>query len=122
MTWIFLWFALSFVSYMTPYYWMCIVPEPEKPILVWKATWYDYTYKWIEVTKIKNTCALRIMERYGLYKVCNVDNWRCIVCVQTDFGPEEYTNKIIDISSYAFKQLAPLSRGVINVEIYKLET
>jgi rare lipoprotein A (peptidoglycan hydrolase) len=44
-----------------------------------------------------------------------------VECYHNDYWPAEYTNKVIDLSSYAFKQLAPLSRWVVDVQIYILD-
>lgn len=85
-----------------------------------KASWYDYDLKWVKWSKSHNTCALRIKERYKNYKVCNADNGKCVVCYQNDYGPKEYTNKVIDLSSHAFAQIADKSRWVANVLIYKM--
>lgn len=95
----------------------------EQPLLTGTATWYDYTLNinWEEVewSKTHRTCALRIKERYKTYRVCSVDTGKCVECYHNDYGHMEYTNKVIDLSSYAFKQLwIPLSRGIANVEIY----
>jgi hypothetical protein len=89
-----------------------------KPLLEWKATRYDYKLGNEWRSKNHDTCALRIRERYGKYKVCVWD--KCITCYHNDYWPAEYTNKVIDLSSHAFKQLAPLSRWVIEVKIYKV--
>lgn len=91
----------------------------EKPFLEGRATWYDYKLNWKWWSKNHDTCALRIHQRYGHYKVCAWD--RCITCYHNDYWPAEYTNKVIDLSSHAFKQLAPLSKWVIDVKIYKLD-
>lgn len=95
-------------------------PMPTTFTASWKATRYDYQYKWVRVTKTKSTCALRITQRYAHYIVKNVDTWKYVVCTQTDYWPKEYTNKVIDLSSYAFKQIWSLRRWVINVSIGKL--
>lgn len=94
-------------------------PQKEPVFLEGKATWYDYQLNGSWYSKYNDTCALRIKERYHYYKVCAWD--KCVVCRQNDYWPAEYTNKVIDLSSHAFKQLAPLSRGVIEVSIYKLD-
>ena len=94
-------------------------PQEELPFLKWKATRYDYQLwgKWY--SKYNDTCALRIKDRWWHYKVCAGD--KCVVCRLNDYWPAEYTNKVIDLSSHAFKQLAPLSRWVIEVLIYKID-
>ena len=93
--------------------------QQEQPFLEWKATWYDYKLNGKWWSKSHSTCALRIKERYWRYKVCAWE--RCVECYHNDYWPAEYTNKVIDLSSYAFKQLAPLSRWVVDVQIYKLD-
>lgn len=94
-------------------------PQEEPVFLEGKATWYDYKLNGSWYSKYNDTCALRIKERYHHYKVCAWD--KCVVCRQNDFWPKEETWKVIDLSSHAFKQLAPLSRWVIYVKIYKLD-
>jgi hypothetical protein len=96
--------------------------QAEQPILEWKATRYDYQLWDIRWSKNHNTCALRIKERYSYYKVCSKDTGKCVECYHNDYWPAEYTNKVIDLSSYAFKELwIPLSRWVTEVQIYKLD-
>lgn len=96
--------------------------QENKLMLEWKATRYDYQLNGIRWSKSHNTCALRIKERYWYYKVCSKSTDKCVVCYHNDYGPAEYTNKIIDLSSHAFKELwIPLSRWVADVEIYRVE-
>ena len=96
--------------------------QEEKPFLEWKATWYDYELNWKLWSRTHNTCALRIKERYWYYKVCSKATGKCVRCYHNDRGPKEYTNKVIDLSSHAFKELwIPLSRWVAEVVIYKSE-
>lgn len=98
----------------------------EAPMLTGTASRYDYTLdiNWKEVERSKNhrTCALRIYDRYGTYKVCSKATGECIECYHNDYWPKEYTNRVIDLSSYAFKQLwIPLSKGLAEVEIYQVK-
>lgn len=95
--------------------------QQEQPFLEWKATRYDYQLNGNRWSKSHDTCALRIYQRYWHYKVCVKGTDRCVVCYHNDFWPAEYTNKVIDLSSHAFKQLAPLSRWVVDVQIYKID-
>lgn len=93
----------------------------EQPLFEWTATWYDYKLWWKRRSKNHSTCALRIYERYKTYKVCSKDTWKCIECYHNDYWPSR-TDRVIDLSSYAFKQLwIPLSRWVAEVEIYLIE-
>lgn len=99
-----------------------ISTEVEQPLLKWKASRYDYRLWWKWWSKNHSTCALRIKDRYKNYKVCAKSTGKCVVCYHNDYWPAEYTNKVIDLSSYAFKQLGiPLSRWVAEVEIYLVE-
>jgi hypothetical protein len=94
----------------------------EQPLYEWWASWYDYSLNINGVKKIwsKNhdTCALRIYERYQTYKVCSDD--KCITCYHNDHGPAR-EDRVIDLSSHAFKQLAPLSRWLVYVKVYLVE-
>ena len=87
----------------------------EQPLYEWRASWYDYKLwgKWW--SKSHSTCALRIHERYKTYRVCVDEN--CITCYHNDYWPQR-ENRVIDLSSYAFKQLAPLSKWLVYVKVY----
>lgn len=93
--------------------------EIEQPLFEWWSSWYDYSINVNGVRKIwtkdHDVCALRIYERYKNYKVCTDE--KCIVCKQTDYWPQRQ-DRVIDLSSHAFKQLAPLSKWVARVKVY----
>ena len=85
------------------------------------ASWYDYSLNINSVqrerSKSHDTCALRIYERYQTYKVCTDE--KCITCYHNDFWPKR-EDRVIDLSSHAFKQLAPLKKGLIHVRVYAI--
>ena len=97
------------------------------------ASWYDYSLPEVPLySKIEATGASRDFPKGTLLDVCSIiktrnftggegttEIFRCVRVIINDYGPEERTGRIIDLSSYAFQQLAPLSVGVINVEIYE---
>ena len=91
----------------------------EQPLFEWRWSWYDYSLNinWEKRVRTKDhsVCALRIYERYKHYRVCTED--KCIVCKQTDYWPARQ-DRVIDLSSYAFKQLAPLSKWLVRVKVY----
>ena len=92
-----------------------------KPLYEWIATWYDYKLwdKWW--SKTHNTCALRIYERYKTYRVCSKVTGKCVDCYHNDYWPQR-EDRVIDLSSHAFKELwISLSRWVAEVEVYLLE-
>lgn len=96
--------------------------EVEETLLYeWTASWYDYTLNinWEnrERSKTHDTCALRIYERYQTYKVCTED--KCITCYHNDYWPAR-EDRVIDLSSHAFKQLAPLKLGLVHVKVFKI--
>ena len=100
--------------------WLVEQVSIEQPFLTWRASWYDYELYWKPWSKTHNTCALRIYERYQTFKVCSKVTGKCVECYHNDYWPKEYTNRVIDLSSHAFKELwLPLSRGVAEVEIFK---
>lgn len=93
------------------------------PLLTGTASWYDYTLNinWVEREWSKNhsTCAMRDKEhRYQMFRVCAKSTGKCIECKLNDYWPARQ-DRVIDLSSYAFKQLwVPLSRWLTEVEIY----
>ena len=93
--------------------------EIEQPLYEWWASWYDYSLNinWVDKvwSKDHDTCALRIYERYKNYRVCTED--KCVVCRQNDYGPARQ-DRVIDLSSHAFRQLAPLKKGLVYVKVY----
>ena len=94
--------------------------EIEQPLYEWRASWYDYSLNinWVNKNRSKthDTCALRIYERYQTFKVCTDD--KCITCYHNDYGPARQ-DRVIDLSSHAFKQLAPLKRWLVYVKVFK---
>jgi len=92
------------------------------PLYEGTASWYDYTLNinWQnkEWSKTHDTCALRIYERYQTFRVCSKITGKCVDCYHNDYGPAR-EDRIIDLSSHAFKELGiPLSRWLTPVEIY----
>lgn len=95
--------------------------QQEEVFLEWKATRYDYKLNGKRWSKTHNTCAMRVGERYKMYKVCSKLTGKCVECKLNDYWPKEETGKVIDLSSHAFKELwIPLSRGVAEVQIYQV--
>lgn len=89
------------------------------------ATWYDYDLDREDqkcrsqncYSMFNSTCAVRDYPRGSILKVVNIETQKEVVCRVNDYGPEEWTGKVIDLSSFAFKQIASLKEGVIEVEI-----
>ena len=84
------------------------------------ASWYDYQlkdYGWISMTNA--TAASRTLTRYEHYKVTNIANGKSIVVYINDCVVNPKV--IIDLSSYAFGEIAQLRLGLINVKIEKYE-
>jgi len=80
------------------------------------ASWYDYDLPdYPDYSKAHSTCASR---DYPKGTVLNVWHGMDMVsCYVNDYGPEESTRRDIDLSSHAFDELAPLSVGLLEVEI-----
>jgi len=81
------------------------------------ASYYDYVLDdgWSSVGHL--VCATRDWERYSYIEVTNIDNGKSVVCRVTDYGPDAsvFPERIVDLSSYAFSQIADLKLGVIDV-------
>lgn len=82
-----------------------------------KASWYDYTLNGIEWSKTHRTCASRDLPRYSTAIVTNLENNKSVECFINDYGPEAWTKRDIDLSSYAFSRIADLSLGLADVKI-----
>lgn len=88
-----------------------------------KASYYDYVLKSGWSSKGHRVCAVRDWPRKTMLEVTNLDNGATTRCLVTDYGPEEarHPDRIIDLSSTAFADLAPLARGIINVSVREVE-
>lgn len=82
-----------------------------------KASWYDYDLpNKPGYSKATLTAASRAFPRGTKLRVCHGN---CIYVVVNDFVRNP--NVIIDLSSAAFSKLAPLERGIIPVEVARVE-
>lgn len=83
------------------------------------ASWYSYRINGINWSDNHRTAASRDFKRYSTVRVTNLDNGKSVEVYINDFGPEEgqVPERIIDLSSDAFAQIADLKIGLINVKI-----
>lgn len=88
------------------------------------ASWYDYSLpNFPDYSKENFTAASRDFPKGTLLIVCEDTIKPELKCVQVrvnDYGPDmvEHPDRDIDLSSAAFKELAPLSVGLVKVRIY----
>jgi rare lipoprotein A (peptidoglycan hydrolase) len=94
-----------------------ILPKNE---VIGIASWYDYKLNGENWSKAHRTCASRTLKRYSMARVTNMANGKSVECFVNDFGPEEWTSRQIDLSSFAFSQIADLKTGLANVKIEQL--
>jgi len=113
-------------------------PEPEPEItreerlknFIQIATWYDYDLNREDqkcrsddcYSMFNDTCASRDYPR-GTYLLVEmfepIDGYYVgVTCRVNDYGPAESTGKNLDLSSHAFRQLAPLAEGNLKVLIH----
>jgi len=85
------------------------------------ASYYDYVLDsgWSSVGH--RVCATRDWKRYSYIRVTNIDNGKYVICRVTDYGPDAsiFPERIVDLSSYSFSQIADLKLGTVNVIITK---
>ena len=67
------------------------------------------------------TAASRDLERYSHALVTNPANGKSVRVYINDYGPEEWTGRTIDLSSYAFSQIEDLSLGLVEVTIKPID-
>jgi Lytic transglycolase/G5-linked-Ubiquitin-like domain len=89
------------------------VPGPdglpiEGNMQVGDATYYEFT---------PGTCAHLTLPFGTVVTVTNVATGATATCTVADRGPEAWTGRIIDLTPGVFAQIAPLSQGVVTVEI-----
>lgn len=69
------------------------------------------------------TCAMSSMEYGKYYKVCNLDNNKCVVVKHNDVGmictsPESrLVGRVVDLTKSAFQKIADIDKGLIKVEV-----
>ena len=87
--------------------------------LTGEASYYDYVLDsgWSSVGHY--VCAVRDFEKYSMVKATNMLNGRSVICKVTDYVPDEleFPERIIDLSSTAYKEIADLEVGVIPVRV-----
>jgi rare lipoprotein A (peptidoglycan hydrolase) len=85
-----------------------------------------YTASGDEFLPSEMTCALpvSVAKKMGIYREwCNIKvkyQDKEIIVTYNDTGPAERLNRICDLTVGAFSKLAPLSVGLIDVEIEKI--
>jgi len=107
---LFLWGCTDNVPFLGEY--------PQKGI----ASWYSggITASGERFNPRSFTCAMRRTDYGKFYKVCNIDNSKCVVVKHNNFGPAKWLfvrGRIVDLSKAAFSQIADSKEGLINVTI-----
>lgn len=86
------------------------------------ASWYDYNLKDAPgYSKTNATAASRDYPRGSILLVTNVSTGATTTVRVNDYGPEAWTGRAIDLSSFAFSQIAPKSLGLVKVKIEKIK-
>jgi rare lipoprotein A (peptidoglycan hydrolase) len=89
------------------------------------ASWYDYDLKGAPgYSKDHATAASRDFKRGTNLLVCRTDMTdACITVRVNDFGPDAgvHPDRGLDLSSYAFQQLAPLESGLVEVSVREVK-
>jgi len=85
------------------------------------ASWYDPSLTSPELFKKWGvTCAMRKTDYGKYYRVCNLANNKCVFVRHNDFGPSAgmyRKGRIIDLSKPAFRKIADLNHGLIQVSV-----
>jgi len=86
-----------------------------------RASWYDPSMTSPELfRKWGVTCAMRKTDYGKYYRVCNLANNKCVFVRHNDFGPSAgmyRKGRIIDLSKSAFRKIADLDCGLIQVSV-----
>lgn len=84
-----------------------------------KASYYDYVLKDGWSSKGHLVCAARDWPRKSKIEVTNTITGKSVVCTVTDYGPDfsVHPDRIVDLSSFSFSQIADLKSGVVPVSV-----
>ena len=93
-------------------------PQGAEKGVVGVASWYDYEIDGVEWSKSHRTCASRTLKRYIMARVTNIETGASVECYVNDWI--EHPKRDIDLSSYAFRQIADLGQGLVKVKIEQL--
>ena len=63
------------------------------------------------------TCASTRFPRGTYLEVTSLRNDKKIVCLVNDYGPQPYTNRVIDLSRGSFREIEWLGSGTVPVEV-----
>lgn len=63
------------------------------------------------------TCASTRFPRGTYLEVTNLRNFKKVVCLVNDYGPQPYTRRVIDLSRGSFQAIENLGRGTMPVEV-----
>lgn len=88
-------------------------PPPPGTGNVGRASWYALGLPQPDAI----TCASRTYPRGSYIEVTNLRNGKVVVCRVNDYGPEAWTNRIIDLSRGSFSQIDSLGTGIITVRL-----
>lgn len=103
--------------------------KPAEPISMTEASWYDYDLNGLPWSESHRTTASREFERGTMVRVTNVENGKSVDVLVNDYGPElcpedkpncEWADRDLDLSSFAFAQIADLQDGTVKVEYQKI--
>ncbi|MBW3538000.1 septal ring lytic transglycosylase RlpA family protein [Candidatus Parcubacteria bacterium] len=89
------------------------VPAEPPPAQVGQASWYALGLRYPDAL----TCASTKFPRGTYLQVKNLRNGRTVTCLVNDYGPEAWTNRVIDLSRGSFTAIDSLSSGVTRVEV-----
>lgn len=94
-------------------------PKPAgSPDQVGRASWYALGLP----APDSLTCASRTFPRGSYLHVKSQRNGRTVICRVNDYGPEAWTNRIIDLSRGSFRQIDNLSAGTAPVEVRRVSS
>lgn len=90
----------------------------DEPVSTTNASWYDYELVGVWWSKNHRTTASRDFPRGTMIEVTNLKNGKSVDVLVNDYGPDESIrpDRELDLSSFAFEQIADLQEGLVEVE------
>ena len=85
-------------------------------LAIWWASFYDPKPKHVTLYGTGLLTAHRELPPATRLLITNLTNNKSVVVIVCGYGPAKWTKRDLDLSRQAFKQIAPLSVGVIKVK------
>jgi rare lipoprotein A len=102
--------------------------KTNEPFFYGTASWYSRSDRGIKkrtasgaiFDHTRRACASWSFPMGTLLRVTNLENGRSVICVVNDRGPAKKLNRLVDLTTSAFREISDLKEGLIRVSVTPL--